>query len=177
MRNWGFRIAIFALLPPFAAVAGWRIAGASGSRGGVVRRRAILGKRTILAAVVLGTAVVAGVGAAQAQERPNILWLSSEDNGPALGAYGDAYADTPNLDRLAGRGTVYLNAWSNAPVCAPARTAIITGMYPPAVGAHHMRSRVRLRTAAPPAGSLTVRFRPNDPTHTVPSEINIPAES
>ena len=108
-----------------------------------------MGKRTFLAAVVLGAAVVAGAGAAQAQGRPNILWLSSEDNGPALGAYGDAYADTPNLDRLAERGTVYLNAWSNAPVCAPARTAIITGMYPPALGAHHMRSRVRLPDGVP----------------------------
>ncbi|MCY4507510.1 MAG: sulfatase, partial [Acidobacteria bacterium] len=105
-------------------------------------------KRAIVAAAVVA-AVLAGVGAAHAQERPNILWLSSEDNGPALGAYGDAYADTPSLDRLAERGTVYLNAWSNAPVCAPARTAIITGMYPPAVGAHHMRSRVRLPDGVP----------------------------
>ncbi len=98
----------------------------------------------IVAVLAVGAAVLAGAGAAYAQERPNILWLSSEDNGPALGAYGDAYADTPNLDRLAERGAVYLNAWSNAPVCAPARTAIITGMYPPATGSHHMRSQVRL---------------------------------
>lgn len=34
-------------------------------------------------------------------ETPNVLWLSSEDNGPQLGAYGDAFADTPNLDALA----------------------------------------------------------------------------
>ena len=98
----------------------------------------------IVAAMAAGAVALTGAGFAHAQERPNILWLSSEDNGPALGAYGDAYADTPNLDRLADRGAVYLNAWSNAPVCAPARTAIITGMYPPATGSHHMRSRVRL---------------------------------
>ena len=91
-----------------------------------MRTRAIVS--TVAVAAVLAAA---GAASAQAQARPNILWLSSEDNGPALGAYGDAYADTPNLDRLADRGTVYLNAWSNAPVCAPARTAIITGMYPP----------------------------------------------
>ena len=108
-----------------------------------------MGKRSIVGTLALMAAVLAAAGAAQAQERPNILWLSSEDNGPALGAYGDAYADTPNLDRLADRGTVYLNAWSNAPVCAPARTAIITGMYPPAIGAHHMRSRVRLPDGVP----------------------------
>ena len=88
-----------------------------------------------------GLLVLASWGSAPAQNRPNILWLSSEDNGPALGAYGDRYADTPALDRLAERGQIYVNAWSNAPVCAPARTAIITGMYPTATGSQHMRSR------------------------------------
>lgn len=92
----------------------------------------------------VGLAIVAFATGAEAQGQPNILWLSSEDNGPELGAYGDSYVDTPNLDRLANRGLVYLNAWSNAPVCAPARTALITGMYPAANGAHHMRSRTRL---------------------------------
>jgi uncharacterized sulfatase len=79
-----------------------------------------------------------------AAERPNILWLTSEDNGPQLGCYGDNYAETPNIDALAARGLVYFNAWSNAPVCAPARTAIITGMYPTSLGAQHMRSLVDL---------------------------------
>ena len=72
------------------------------------------------------------------------MWLSSEDNGPHLGAYGDAYADTPNLDRLAERGMTYLNVWSTAPVCAPARTTIISGLYPPSTGSQHMRSRTSL---------------------------------
>lgn len=75
---------------------------------------------------------------------PNILWLSSEDNGPHLGAYGDDYATTPNLDALAARGLIYRNAWSTAPVCAPARTTIISGLYPASTGAQHMRSRSRL---------------------------------
>jgi uncharacterized sulfatase len=76
--------------------------------------------------------------------RPNILWITSEDNGPALGCYGDAYAQTPNLDALAAKGMIYLHCWSNAPVCAPARTAIITGVYPTSTGSEHMRSLVRL---------------------------------
>lgn len=79
-----------------------------------------------------------------AAERPNVLWVTSEDNGPQLGCYGDTYATTPNLDRLAARGMRYLHAWSSAPVCAPARTTIITGVYPPATGSEHMRSEVRL---------------------------------
>ncbi len=75
---------------------------------------------------------------------PNVLWVSSEDNGPHLGAYGDDYATTPNLDALAARGLIYRNAWSTVPVCAPARTTIISGLYPASTGAHHMRSRSRL---------------------------------
>src|SRR3954471_16498651 len=80
--------------------------------------------------------------AQEAPPRPNILWITSEDNGPHLGCYGDAYARTPNLDALAGRGMIYLHAWSNAPVCAPARTGIICGVYPTSTGAEHMRSMV-----------------------------------
>lgn len=74
--------------------------------------------------------------------RPNILWLSSEDHGPHLGCYGDKFATTPHADRLAAKGTIYLHAWSCAPVCAPARTTIISGLYPPATGSEHMRSLV-----------------------------------
>ena len=92
---------------------------------------------------------VAALGAtpwvrAAAEPRPNILWITTEDIGQQLGAYGDPYAATPNLDRLAARGFKYRNAWSNAPVCAPARTTIISGVYPTATGAEHMRSMTRL---------------------------------
>lgn len=76
--------------------------------------------------------------------RPNILWITCEDTGPQLGCYGDPYANTPNLDRLASRGILYSHAWSNAPVCAPARTTIISGVYPTATGSEHMRSFTRL---------------------------------
>lgn len=79
-----------------------------------------------------------------AAERPNVLWITTEDIGPQLGCYGDKYAVTPNLDAFARTACRYLHCWSNAPVCAPARTTIITGMYPPSLGAEHMRSMVKL---------------------------------
>lgn len=88
-------------------------------------------------------AIVFGVTAAGA-ERPNILWISSEDNGPEIGAYGDSYATTPNLDALAAEGMLYRNAWSTAPVCAPSRTTVISGLYPFSTGSQHMRSRTHL---------------------------------
>lgn len=79
---------------------------------------------------------------------PNILWITTEDIGPELGCYGDTFAKTPVLDALSRKGVRYTHAWSNAPVCAPARTTIISGMYPTATGSEHMRSMVKLPSAA-----------------------------
>ncbi|MFL2435246.1 MAG: sulfatase-like hydrolase/transferase [Verrucomicrobiales bacterium] len=79
-----------------------------------------------------------------ADQRPNILWITSEDNGPDLGAYGVDYAHTPALDNLAEESAIYTNAFATAGVCAPARSTIITGMYPPSLGSQHMRSRAEL---------------------------------
>jgi uncharacterized sulfatase len=76
------------------------------------------------------------------EPRPNILWISSEDHGPQMGCYGDTYATTPSVDKLAARGMIYAHVWSCAPVCAPARTTIISGLYPPSTGSEHMRSMV-----------------------------------
>jgi N-sulfoglucosamine sulfohydrolase len=75
--------------------------------------------------------------------KPNILWIVSEDNCPYLGCYGDAFATTPNLDRLAAQGFLYTHAYSNSPVCAPARNAIITGAYAASNGNEQMRSNYR----------------------------------
>tara|TARA_R110002096_G_scaffold147671_22_gene307830 strand:- start:31763 stop:33646 length:1884 start_codon:yes stop_codon:yes gene_type:complete len=81
---------------------------------------------------------------ARAAELPNILWITSEDNGTELGCYGDSYAITPHIDSIAEKGFRYTNASSTAPVCAPARTTIISGIYPPATGGQHMRSHVKM---------------------------------
>ncbi|MBI1898873.1 MAG: sulfatase-like hydrolase/transferase [Acidobacteria bacterium] len=77
----------------------------------------------------------------RAQSRPNVLWISCEDTSPDLGCYGDAYASTPNLDRLAAQGARFSNAFSTYGVCAPSRSSIITGMYPATIGTQHMRSQ------------------------------------
>ena len=94
--------------------------------------------------LVILALLLSSLAAAQQPASPNILWITSEDNGLHLGAYGDKYAVTPNLDQLAGRGMIYRNAWSTAPVCAPARTTLISGLYPPSTGSQHMRSNTRL---------------------------------
>ncbi len=95
---------------------------------------------SILKILALFTIVPSGV--CHAAERPNILWLTTEDHGPHLGCYGDGNAITPNLDSFAKQSLRYTRASSTAPICAPARTTLATGMYAPALGAHHMRSAV-----------------------------------
>ncbi|MDA1005924.1 MAG: sulfatase, partial [Verrucomicrobia bacterium] len=77
----------------------------------------------------------------EAADRPNILWLTSEDNSPYLGCYGDELAMTPNIDALATQGVRYDLAFSNAPVCSVARTTLLLGMYPTALGLQNHRSR------------------------------------
>jgi len=84
------------------------------------------------------------VAPAYGADQPNILWLTSEDHGPQMGCYGDKLARTPHVDALAAKGMRYRMAWSNAPVCAPARTTLSTGAYPPSFGGEHMRSEVRI---------------------------------
>ena len=71
---------------------------------------------------------------------PNILWITSEDNSPFAGCYNDDFATTPNMDKLAAGGFLYSHAYSNAPVCAPTRNTIITGVYANSGGHEHMRS-------------------------------------
>lgn len=76
----------------------------------------------------------------------NIVWISTHDINPDLGCYRDIwpgaeYALTPNLDRLAGEGARFDNAFASAPVCAPARSAIMTGCFPTAIGTMHMRTK------------------------------------
>lgn len=61
---------------------------------------------------------------------PNILLIVSEDNGPELGSYGDPYARTPHLDRLAAAGVRFENAFVPYSVCSPSRAALLTGLHP-----------------------------------------------
>ena len=75
-------------------------------------------------------------------ERPNIVWIVGEDMGPELGCYGDSYARTPALDKLAAEGARFTRCFTHAPVCAPSRSGLITGRYPTSIGSHHMRSKL-----------------------------------
>jgi N-sulfoglucosamine sulfohydrolase len=85
--------------------------------------------------------LLAGCNEPRPSELPNILWITSEDNSPFAGCYGDEFATTPNMDMLASQGFLYTHAFANAPVCAPARNTILTGVYASSGGNSHMRSQ------------------------------------
>ncbi|MGB7393585.1 MAG: sulfatase, partial [Pricia sp.] len=72
---------------------------------------------------------------------PNIIWLVAEDQSPQwFPMYGDSTISLPNLEALANDGVIFDNAVTPVPVCAPARSALITGMYPTTLGTHNMRT-------------------------------------
>lgn len=97
-------------------------------------------RRHFLGASAAITAFAARASGAHAAPRPlNILWLTCEDMSAHLGCYGDTYARTPNLDRLASEGSRFTHAFSVAGVCAPSRSCLITGMYQATLGTCHMR--------------------------------------
>lgn len=107
-----------------------------------------ISRRTALGAAVTGALAGGATGLRAATgpvSHPNILWLVSEDNGPFIGAYGDRHARTPNIDALARRGVLYRNVYCPAPVCAPTRFGILTGLYPETCSpAQHMRASAKL---------------------------------
>lgn len=72
--------------------------------------------------------------------RPNVVWILNDDQSRHYGCYGEPLVNTPTVDRLAAEGVKFTKATTTAPVCSPARSALITGMYQTSIGAHHHRS-------------------------------------
>ncbi len=106
-------------------------------------RRDVL--RATVATVVSAIAATGREMDGQTAARPNILWLVSEDNNPYLGCYGDKVAHTPNIDGLAKRGLLFKHVFSAAPVCAPSRFGILTGVHPESCApANQMRATAAL---------------------------------
>lgn len=76
----------------------------------------------------------------QAEGRPNILLIVSEDNGPELGCYGDPYVQTPVLDQFAKKGIRFNRAYVPQAGCSQSRAALLTGLYP------HQNGQIGLAT-------------------------------
>ncbi len=106
---------------------------------------ASLTRRDFMLSAVAGTTGLLTARSAFAKtqpKKPNILWITSEDNGISwVSCYGGTNAKTPAIDKLAKEGFRYLHCFDNAAVCAPTRSCWITGMYAISNGTQPMRSR------------------------------------
>lgn len=88
------------------------------------------------AGLLFGVALVAGALPARGADRPNVLFLISDDLTTALNCYGSSRMKTPNIDRLAGRGVRFDRAYCQFPLCGPSRNSMLTGLYPNSTGIH-----------------------------------------
>ena len=79
---------------------------------------------------VLFILALVSVGLTANLPAPNVLLITSEDNGPELGCYGDRFARTPHLDRLAAQGMRFERAFVATASCSESRAALLTGLYP-----------------------------------------------
>lgn len=95
---------------------------------------------------------------AQAAQK-NVLFIAIDDLKPQIGAYGDATAKTPNIDRLASRGLLFESAYTNQALCSPSRNALLTGIRPGTLGIYNLE--VNFRHAAPDAITLPQQFIKN----------------
>ena len=79
----------------------------------------------------------------KAPEKPNILFIAVDDLKPILGCYGDKLVKTPNIDRIAKNGTVFLQNYVQQAVSGPTRASIMTGMRPDYTGVWDLKTKMR----------------------------------
>jgi uncharacterized sulfatase len=79
--------------------------------------------------------VLSGICIAAETDRPNLIAIVTDDQGQwAMGAYGNKDVKTPNMDRIAAEGALFVNAFTATPVCSPSRATYFTGRYPTELG-------------------------------------------
>ena len=99
-------------------------------------------KKLFFALVLL---CVYNIHAQRDKQKPNVVFIISDQHKlEETGAYGSKLSITPNIDALAKTGVVFNNGYTPAPVCAPARASLITGMYPYANGAIYHKAPVKM---------------------------------
>jgi len=77
------------------------------------------------------------------KKAPNILFIAIDDLKPTLGSYGDRFAITPNLDKLAASATIFLNNHTQQAVCGPSRASLMTGKRPDYTKVRDLKTKMR----------------------------------
>ena len=89
--------------------------------------------------------------------RPNILFIAVDDLRPAIGSYGDPFAVTPHMDKLAQRSLQFNRAYCQVAVCNPSRASLMTGMRPDKLGVWTLP--IHFREAKPDVVTMPQWFR------------------
>ncbi|MBW7996854.1 MAG: sulfatase [Candidatus Glassbacteria bacterium] len=111
--------------------------------GGNISRRDFI-SASAMAAGALALGGCGGTG--ESRRPPNFVFILADDLGwRDVGFMGSRYYETPSLDRFAGQGMVFTDAYANAPNCAPTRASILTGRYSPRHGILTVNSSERGR--------------------------------
>ncbi len=98
-------------------------------------------KQLVLFSLLLSVSVVAVF--AQQSAKPNILFIAVDDLKPVLGCYGNTLVKTPNIDRLAKMGTVFMSNYCQQAVCGPTRASLMTGMRPDVTKVWDLKTQMR----------------------------------
>jgi arylsulfatase A-like enzyme len=93
------------------------------------------------------------------KENYNVLFIMVDDLRPQLGCYGDRVVKSPNIDRLASKGTVFQRAYCQQALCSPSRTSLLTGRYPESIGITDIETHFRKKN--PNVVTLPQYFKQN----------------
>ena len=103
-----------------------------------MRRREFMAMATAFAGSALGPNLLGAPA-----DKLNVLMIPVDDLKPLLNCYGVDGILTPHIDRLAARGTVFLNNACQQAVCGPTRASLMTGLYPDSTGVWDLKTRMR----------------------------------
>lgn len=110
-------------------------------------------RRTFLSAALGAPAILRS----QPNDRPNVLFIASDDMNNSLGCYGHPIVKTPNLDKLAARGVRFDRAYCQYPLCGPSRCSLLTGLRPDST--HIKDNNIAVRDKLPDVVTLPQLFK------------------
>ena len=100
-------------------------------------------KTKSLTVITVTLVMLLGIFSSAFAQKRNILFIAVDDLKPTIGAFGDKFAITPNMDKLASEGYVFLNAYTQQAVCGPSRASMLTGWRPDRTKVWDLKTLIR----------------------------------